>query len=427
MSHGLQGTQAKITLSLECNNDCVFCYNRHRKATGSEAIPHERVMELIDEAAASGADSLNFIGGEVTILPHFEEQLAYAGTRFETISINTNGRRLADAGFAQRVVDAGLRQVDVSLHAAHPATHDALSQAPGAWAETCAGLRNLSALQSRGARVTTSVTTLLLAETLPELEELGALLREIGLSSWRLKYAHGAFGCGSEDDPNAYILPYRDVTPPLRRALDEHDQALNISLHDIPLCLLDDLLLASTDDDEHEVALYRATGVDEQRRVTGHWGETSARCDACVAREACCKLSPAYARRWGDQEIQPFDEQSYAAARTASKVRRERAATGPTASLQASTGRAAHGTKLERWRSAVDQAAEAADWPRVRALARARLRQDPTDENAARLQRMAEMHLLNREAEAAAEAGDPARARLLHAMIRRRYVEFSTD
>ena len=423
MSHGLQGTQAKITLSLECNNDCVFCYNRLRKDTGSQTIPFERVLELIDEAVVSGADSLNFIGGEVTILPRFAEQIAYAGGRFTDISINTNGRRLSDEGFARAVVKAGLTQVDVSLHAARASTHDALSRAPGAWAETCEGLRHLRTLQGEGARLSSSVTTLLLAETLPELDALGDLLRELGVRSWRLKYAHGAFGCGSENDPNAYILRYSEVIPALRRALDRHDQALNISVHDIPLCLLGDLLLASTDDDDHEVAQYLEAGVEEARPVMGHWGETSARCDACVAREACCKISPAYLRRWGDKELQAFDESGYAAAVAQAERRRARSVSGSSESPSKDAGDAA----LARWRQTIDQSAEAGDWTRVRRLARARLRQDPDDGNAQRSQRMAEMHLLNVEAEAAAEAGDPARARLLHALIRRRYGEFSSD
>ena len=49
-TRGINGTEAKITLSLSCNNDCLFCYNRKEKILSS-TLEEQRIIDLIDQAA----------------------------------------------------------------------------------------------------------------------------------------------------------------------------------------------------------------------------------------------------------------------------------------------------------------------------------------------------------------------------------------
>jgi pyruvate-formate lyase-activating enzyme/GNAT superfamily N-acetyltransferase len=268
---GFEGTQAKITPSLACNNDCRFCYNRAEKAL-TRPLTEERVLELVDEAAATSPAQLNLIGGEVTILPYFLRVLRHARERFGVISVNTNGRRFADAAFAYEAVTAGLGEVDVSLHGATAAVHDHVSRAPGAWGETTAGLRNLVTLAAELGRPRVSVTTIVLDWNVHELNALGALLRELGVTSWRIKWAYGALGGHAADDPSEYIVPYTRGVAHVRKALATHGAALRVIVHDIPVCLLGDLMAYSTVHEQHTVARYGADGLEEHVAVVERWG-----------------------------------------------------------------------------------------------------------------------------------------------------------
>lgn len=428
----LAGTQAKITLTLDCSNDCRFCYNRFNRSRGGDAtIPRERAFELVDEAARAGADTLNLIGGEVTILPYFLELVAFGRQRFGSVSINTNGRRFGEPQFARAAVQAGLTHVDVSLHGSTAAVHEALTQAAGSYAECVAGLRELVALvregaaprQGSGQALRVAVTTLVVPENLHDLVALADLLASLGVSSWRVKYAHGVLGCTPEAS-DAPIPTYTEAGPILRQVLSRHPGQLNTRLHDVPLCLLGDRMLRSTDSDDHQVALYKEGGLQETVRVAGHWGETSPRCAPCAARASCCKLSPAYVVQHGDAELAPFDEAGLAAALARARETEARLQDATRAAL-------ATPSRVERPQAELmqrlEQAATVGAWADVRRLAAQVAPDHPERDAAARLQRRAERALLNQKAERLAAEGRADEARLLVQLIAKRYADLDRD
>ena len=51
-------------------------------------------------------------GGEVTTFPHLEHSVEFAAALgcFETIQIQTNGRRLSDQGYLARLINAGVNE-----------------------------------------------------------------------------------------------------------------------------------------------------------------------------------------------------------------------------------------------------------------------------------------------------------------------------
>lgn|GEM_PF-5880004 len=416
----LAGTQAKITLTLDCSNDCRFCYNRFNRSRGGDAtIPRERAFELVDEAARAGADTLNLIGGEVTILPYFLELVAFGRQRFRSVSINTNGRRFGEPGFARAAVQAGLTHVDVSLHGSTAAVHEGLTQAEGSYAECVAGLAELVALVREGADVRVAVTTLVVPENLDDLLSLADLLADLGVSSWRVKYAHGVLGCAPEAS-DAPIPAYAEALPILRQVLSRHPGQLNTRLHDVPLCLLGEHMLRSTDSDDHQVALYKESGLQETVRVAGHWGETSPRCSPCAARASCCKLSPAYVVQHGDAELVPFDTAALAAAFQRARI----AEAWALEQARAVVAPPSHGERPQaELMRRLEQAATAGAWHDVRRLAAQVAANHPEHAAVVVLQRRAERALLNLHAELLAAEGHPDEARLLTQLIARRYAD----
>lgn len=424
---GIDGTQAKITLGLGCNNDCRFCYNRFQKEA-YPAVEEARAFELIDEAAASRADHLNLIGGEVTILPYFVRALAYAKGRFPAIGVNTNGRRFADGEFARASVEAGLTEVDVSLHGSRPDVHDAVSRAPGAFEETVLGLKNLVALFRESGSPLLSVTTIILDWNVDDLLPLGHLLRELGIPSWRIKCAYGAMGGEVVPGTNDYIVPYARAVPLLGDVVAVHGGSVNIVVHDVPVCLLGDLLDFSTIQERHRVARYTAEGLEEVVRVLDRWGPSASVCDRCDVRDRCCRPSPAYIERFGEGELRPMTEEELSAVRAGSAGFRSRVKGGGGSGGGAQPAGRFADPDEERLHGAfekIDASAREGRWSDVRRLAAEALALSPGDAAATRMRRMAELHLLDEMADRFERSGEAARARRTRLLISTHYADLA--
>jgi radical SAM protein with 4Fe4S-binding SPASM domain len=99
-------------------------------------------MEVIDRLWEIGIPHVVFTGGEPTLRSDLPKLVAYAQMKGQITGLNTNGRRLSDAHFVRRLVEAGLDHVQVTVESHDPAIHDAMVRTRGAWQQTIAGLRN---------------------------------------------------------------------------------------------------------------------------------------------------------------------------------------------------------------------------------------------------------------------------------------------
>lgn len=125
-----------------CNNHCAGC------AQGDVWRPDDTAAleARVDVARATMAPVI-LMGREPTLHPAFASLVARAlGNDARPVGVVTNARRFAYRAFAQGARDAGLRAASVKLFAADPDTADALTAAPGSFAQGLAGIRTLRAL-----------------------------------------------------------------------------------------------------------------------------------------------------------------------------------------------------------------------------------------------------------------------------------------
>ena len=129
-----------LELTTRCNLSCRHCY-----ADSGPAAPLQGPMTpddwrvVIGEARALGADAVQFIGGEPTLHPHFRALLADAvKAGVSQIEVYTNATRLTD-DLVGCLKDSGA-SVAASFYAEEPQVHDAITQRPGSWERTVAGL-----------------------------------------------------------------------------------------------------------------------------------------------------------------------------------------------------------------------------------------------------------------------------------------------
>lgn len=163
-----------FTLTLACNNHCVFCPRTALKpiaTTPRQAIAAIRTAGGCREAAISG--------GEPTLLkrlPSIATGLKRAGAK--TVAIITNGRALSEPEYLNRLVAAGVTSFTISLYSHRPAIHDRLTRAEGSCLQTWKGLRNAIDLARTGL-INQRVNLVLCAENIRSVETTLKILKSL--------------------------------------------------------------------------------------------------------------------------------------------------------------------------------------------------------------------------------------------------------
>ncbi len=170
-----------LALSYRCNNDCSHCYNA--RSRNFPELSTKEWFTILDRLWEIGIPHIVFTGGEPTLREDLPELIAHAEQNGQITGINTNGRRLNDMAYVQKLVNAGLDHVQITFESHIPSIHDHMVQCHGAWQQTLKGVSN--SLESRLFVMTN--TTLLqensayLSETLDFLGNLG--VPTIGLNA----------------------------------------------------------------------------------------------------------------------------------------------------------------------------------------------------------------------------------------------------
>lgn len=170
-----------LALTYRCNNACAHCYNA--RSRNYPELSTQEWCTILDKLWQLGIPHIVFTGGEPTLREDLPELIHHAENNGQITGLNTNGRRLKDAVYVKKLVDAGLDHIQITLESHMSEIHDQMVCMPGAWPETVAGLKN--ALASPLYVMTNSTMLKLnspfMGETLEFLGQLG--LRTVGLNA----------------------------------------------------------------------------------------------------------------------------------------------------------------------------------------------------------------------------------------------------
>jgi radical SAM protein with 4Fe4S-binding SPASM domain len=207
-----------LALTYRCQNDCSHCYNVHGRSLSE--LDTDEWIQVLDRTWRIGIPHIVFTGGEPTLRPDLPEMIAHAERNGQITGLNTNARRLRKPEFLQKLVDAGLDHVQITLESHIPEVHDRMVGRTGAWEETVAGIKN--ALKSP-LFVMTNTTMLKdnsgsLGDTLDFLAELG--VPTIGLNALIYSGSGTTVGTGL---PEANLPALLDLA---RRKTDASGQRL---------------------------------------------------------------------------------------------------------------------------------------------------------------------------------------------------------
>jgi MoaA/NifB/PqqE/SkfB family radical SAM enzyme len=221
-----------IKIGFDCNNMCDFCAQGGKRArTGRKSL--REIKATLVRAKKEGVTGAVFTGGEPTLHPDLPEAVRAARAMgYESVQVQTNGRRFAYYDYCLELKKAGVTEMGPSLHGSTAAIHEALTRAPGSFKEVVSGMVNCKKL---GMYVlTNSVITSVNYKDLPA---LARLLVRLKVNQYQFAYVHLV---GSAWENRKTLAPKKTaVMPYLKRALDVgRDAGVGCYTEAIPFCLM---------------------------------------------------------------------------------------------------------------------------------------------------------------------------------------------
>jgi len=225
-----------VWLGQTCNLRCRFCYFQTR----IEAKDHPEHPFMSLEKAKSimntlryhyGNSAIDIQGGEPTIFPGIEELCTHSARIGLLPTLITNALVLAKKEACQRLKDAGVRDLLVSVHGLGQ-NYDDVVGVPGAHKKQMAALENCQAVG-----MPVRFNCVLTNSSLPHLEGVARLAAQIGARAVNF-IAFNPFedqqkGERSRED----VAAYSEVAPPLIQAMDILESAgVETNVRYFPLC-----------------------------------------------------------------------------------------------------------------------------------------------------------------------------------------------
>jgi radical SAM protein with 4Fe4S-binding SPASM domain len=190
-----------------CNLRCIHC---RRIDVADQLVPDDlttaEAMDLIDQIVAFANPILVLSGGEPLFRPDIFDIARHAADRGLRVALATNAT-LINRQVAQKIVEAGVRRVSISLDGADAETHDAFRALPGSFERAIAGFQHLKAV-GMSLQINTTVARHNLAQ-MPQMMDLALRLGADALHIFLLV----PVGCGVEIADDQMISPqeYEEV------------------------------------------------------------------------------------------------------------------------------------------------------------------------------------------------------------------------
>ncbi|MEV8477437.1 cytosylglucuronate decarboxylase [Streptomyces sp. NPDC051173] len=184
-----------------CNADCFMCDFALSRDT--YRFSRAEFDDLLPKAVAAGVGYVRFTGGEPLMHQDVVELVSAGTAAGMRMSLITNGTLLPR--MAERLAEAGLAQVIVSLDGASGASHDVYRRSPGMFDNALRGLRAIAALG-----VLPRVNTVVGPHNYAEMPRLQQVLTDAGVRQWELSAL-------KLDRPVTYPVPehVREVCDPI--------------------------------------------------------------------------------------------------------------------------------------------------------------------------------------------------------------------
>ena len=137
-----------INLDEKCNQNCVFCVVKGSNKGKFGSMDAEEAEKIIKEFVKCGGKTLVFTGGEPTLRDDLPDIVEYAEqfNDLESISIITNGVRLSDKDYLNKLINSDKKNklsFCFSLHSHKKEISELLTNLKGSFKKTISGIKNV--------------------------------------------------------------------------------------------------------------------------------------------------------------------------------------------------------------------------------------------------------------------------------------------
>ena len=142
--HGRLITDLRVSITDRCNYRCVYCRTGNEGAQYSE-LPISHYLRLVRIFVELGIEKVRLTGGEpllrkglIDLVGGLAELRTVSGEPLD-LAVTTNGHLLEQQ--AERLKDAGLSRITVSMDAVGAETFERITRVPGSFAHVIRGIR----------------------------------------------------------------------------------------------------------------------------------------------------------------------------------------------------------------------------------------------------------------------------------------------
>lgn len=274
-----------ITLTLSCNNDCLFCPRKDFLKFIACRSKKEIYQEI--EEISKRSQKIVLTGGEVTVFPQIFEILKLCQNKFKEIEIISNGRRLKDKNFLKKLISSGVNQFAISIYSLTEQIHDKITRKKGSCQETKNGILNLLNTSSRKIKVRINITlnywnASTIIETIKQLYRQGirnfTVAEEIILNS------------------KAKILNLKEIRKILEQISNLKLKKLQIFFKGFPPCLVRDLLNPSIIYEPYQLesSIKKGSGKEKYLKKFQNNFIKLKKCSTCFLNNSCLGIQKYY-------------------------------------------------------------------------------------------------------------------------------------
>lgn len=230
-------TQFELTSG--CNQRCIFCYNVWKGLCSKQntiTLPKEKQLEVIDKIIENEIFDIIFSGGEPLLVDWLEELIKKCSSAKMYTTIITNAI-LMTIGRAQSLKNAGLNDMQISIHHYTPEINDKLTEAPGSFEKSVMGIKN--ALEIFGIE-NVNINMVVLPETYKEVYEMAKFLHSIGVGSFSV----GTPAATGEMEEDKSLVINKKMFLEIYNQLEKAGNNFNIHVGftgGFPICLLPEI------------------------------------------------------------------------------------------------------------------------------------------------------------------------------------------
>ena len=294
-----------IMFGYRCNNRCIFCYNDDKRNRFRRRTTNE-IKEEILSARSRGTEYLEIIGGEPTIRKDIIKLVKYAKhLGFETVMFASNGRMFYYRDFAERIIDAGISDLVLSIHGHNPQIHDYLTGSPGSFVQLMKGLENLKSLGFD--RIGTNTT--IVKQNYKHLPQIGRFIYDLGIRNSEFIYIDPTHGAPKHNF-SELVPRISEIREYVHNCLDIGKDADHWHIRYMPICYVESYLGQISE--IHEKVHFHTEHIapdfinldvsDSRKRISR---QKTDKCNNCKYFNVCEGIWTEYLKHYGDEELRP--------------------------------------------------------------------------------------------------------------------------